>query len=83
MRSGRPPYHAPPQAEGISGAYFADQLYNALFLGLSEPSFWRATPRKLAALVAAHNRFHAEKSEPKARKATAADFAGFGITPKG
>ena len=62
----------------IGRAYFADALYNALYLGLSEASFWRASPRKLSALTAAHNRFHARtEDKPKPRNATLADL---GIT---
>ena len=48
-------------------------------MGLSEGSFWRATPRKLSALAAAHNRFH-EPTEAQPRQATISDLMGMGAT---
>lgn len=50
-----------------------------MHIGMTEASFWRATPRKLSALVAAYNRFHSE-AEPEPRKATMGDLLGMGAT---
>ena len=42
---------------------------------MTEADWWRSTPRKLAALTAAHNRVHDDTTaKAKPRKATLADF---------